>query len=91
MQQFQNQGSGWQFDHIESFDIGIVSFEPLSGSTGSCIPLPTNLANKKAIINVKNEKDHECFKWSITSAVFRKESHPKRLNKEMRENSGKFD
>ena len=49
------------------------------------------MAAKKAIINVKNEKDQECFKWAVTSAVFPVEVHPERLNKEMRENSEKLD
>ena len=68
-QEFQNQGSGWQFEKVESLDINIDPFEPLSGS--SYIPLPKKLADKKAIINVKdpqrlNEKmreDSETFKW----------------------------
>ncbi|EDO33603.1 predicted protein [Nematostella vectensis] len=46
---FQKQGSGWQFDQVEYFDINIDPFEPLSGS--SYIPLPPKLASKKAIIN----------------------------------------
>lgn len=32
IEQFQNQGSGWQFDQVEYFDINIDPFEPLSGS-----------------------------------------------------------
>ena len=60
VEKFQNQGSGWQFDQVEYFDINIDPFQPLSGS--SYITLPTKLASKTAIINVKNEKDHECFK-----------------------------
>ena len=89
IQQFQNQGSGWQFDQVEYFDINIDPFEPLSGS--SYITLPSKLASKKAIINVKNEKDHECFKWAVTSAVYTQDVHPERLNKQMRENSNNFD
>ena len=89
IEQFQNNGSGWQFDQVEYFDINIDPFEPLSGS--SYIPLPEKLASKKAIINVKNENDHECFKWAVTSAVFPKEKDAQRLNKQMRENSEKFD
>lgn len=89
IEQFQNSGSGWVFDRVEYFDIHIDPLEPLSGS--SYIPLPSKLASKQAIINVKNEKDHECFKWAVTSAVFPKKTHPERLNKQMRENSEKFD
>ena len=85
IQQFQNNGSGWVFENVESFDIKIDPFEPLSGS--SYISLPKTLEDKKAIINVRNENDHECFKWVITSAIYRREKHPQRLNKEMRNNS----
>ena len=86
---FQNKGSGWQFDQVEYFDINIDPFEPLVGS--SYIELPQILAKKKAIINVKNENDHECFKWAVTSAVYIQKIHPERLNKQMMENSKNFD
>ena len=33
VQQFQNKGSGWQFENIQSFDIFIDLFQPLDGST----------------------------------------------------------
>ena len=73
IQNFQNRGSGWQFDRVEHLDININPYNPLSAS--SYIPLPKKLASKKAFINVKNENDHECFKWAITSAVFPKEKN----------------
>ena len=89
VEQFQNNGSGWQFNQVEYFDIHIDPYKPLSGS--SYVPLTPVLASKKAIINVKNEKDHECFKWAVTSAVYPKEKDLQRLTKRMRENSGNFD
>ena len=87
-QQFQNQGSGWQFRKVESLDINIDPFEPLSGS--SYIPLPKKIADKNAIINVKNLNDNECFKWAVTSAIYTAKDNPGRLNKKMRINSEKF-
>ena len=89
IQSFNNRGSGWQFDRVEHLDININPYNPLSAS--SYIKLPDKLASKKAIINVKNEKDHECFKWAITSAVFPAERDDERLSKQMREDSEKFD
>ena len=86
--QFQNKGSGWQFDSVVSFDINVDLFNPLNGS--SYFPLPAKLAAKKAIINVKNQKDNKCFKWAVTSAVFPREKDPQRLNPEMRRNSEKL-
>ena len=88
-ERFSDNVYGLKFDHVEYFDIHIDPFEPLSGS--SYIELPPILELKKAIINVKNENDHECFKWAITSAAFPKEKNPQRLDKQMIENSKKFD
>ena len=86
---FQNKGSGWQFDRVESFDVYVDPFKPLGGS--SYFPLPKELAAKKAIINVKKDNDNECFKWAVTSAVYPRKKDPQRLNGEMRKNSGKID
>ena len=85
----EKKGSGWIFNKVIYFDIFIDPYKPLTGN--SYIPLPSELALKKAIINVKNEKDHECFKWAVTSAVFPKEKDPQRLNKQMRDDSEKLD
>ena len=87
--QFQNKGSGWQFEEVESFDMNVDPFNPLGGS--SYFPLPKKLAAKKAIINVKNVKDNECFKWAVTSAVYPREKNGERLNGEMRRNSERID
>ena len=89
IQNFQNRGSGWQFDRVEHLDININPYNPLSAS--SYIELPGNLAEKKAIINVKNENDNECFKWAVTSAVFPAEKNAERLSKQMKKDSEKFD
>ena len=87
-EKFQNKGSGWQFASVVSFDINVDPYKPLRGS--SYFPLPAKLAAKKAIINVKNMKDNECFKWAVTSAVYQRKVHPERLNSEMRANSKKL-
>ena len=63
---YQQRGSNWVFDSVEELSLFTVEYEPLSGS--SYIPLPKNLADKKAIINMKND-DNECFKWCITRAL----------------------
>ena len=89
IQNFNNRGSGWQFDRVEHLDININPYNPLSAS--SYIELPSSLADKKAIINVKNENDNECFKWVVTSAVFPAKEHAERLSKQMKKDSEKFD
>ena len=85
---FQNEGCGWKFKEVVSFDIYVDPFRPLRGS--SYFGLPAKLAAKKAIINVQNKQDNACFKWAVTSAVYRRKVHPERLNDEMRANSEKL-
>ena len=63
---FQRQGSNWRLPSVLSLVLHTVKYVPLGGS--SYIPLSKFLAEKKAIINLKNEDD-ECFKWTITRAL----------------------
>ena len=88
IEKFQNRGSGWQFKEVVSFDINVDPSKPLGGS--SYFPTPKKLDVKKAIINVQNKQDNECFKWAVTSAVFPREKNKQRLNQEMRVNSEKL-
>ena len=48
----------------------------------SYIPLPEYLANKKGIINMKNE-DEECFKWCVTRALNPVVRDSERITKEL--------
>ena len=45
----------------------------------SYIPLPKELANKKAIINMKND-DNQCFLWCVLRALNPKDNHPERVD-----------
>ena len=54
----QATGSGWRLHSIIKFELHTVRYNPLRGETW--VPLPKELANKKAIINPKNE-DNKCF------------------------------
>ena len=63
----EQTGSGWVFVRFKNFEIHIARFKPLKGS--SYFPLPETLMLKKAIVNVQN-KDDQCFKWAVLSAVF---------------------
>ena len=59
---YQKNGSGWYFKEVISFEIHIVDYKPIKGS--SYIPLPEFLLRKKAIINMEN-KDDKCFLWCV--------------------------
>ena len=51
-------GSGWTFYKVYKLELRTAIYNPLKEETW--IPLPEELANKKAIINMKN-KDNKCF------------------------------
>ena len=78
---YQQRGSNWVFDSIVELTFHTVKYEPLSGS--SYIELPKALADKKAIINMKNN-DNECFKWCIARALNLVDKHPERITKILR-------
>ena len=61
------EGSGWDIDRIMTAYVNVARYQPLRG--GTYLPLPANLAKKKAIINVKN-RDNQCLKWALRAALF---------------------
>ncbi len=71
--------SGWTLNKIYHSDLYIDKYPPINAS--SYIDLPRIIKNKKAVINVKNTNDNECFKWSILSAIHQVEKDPQRLSK----------
>ena len=76
------------FQKGDRLDVNFVRWNPLRGS--AWIPLPTKLANKKAVINMIN-RDNMCFKWCIARAANMCESHPERITDDLREQAEKFD
>ena len=61
------EGSGWDIDRIMTAYVNVARYQPLRG--GTYLPLPVNLAKRKAIINVKN-RDNQCLKWALRAALF---------------------
>ncbi|KAL9954396.1 hypothetical protein ACROYT_G041929 [Oculina patagonica] len=64
---WSERGSGWVIERITEAYVNVARYQPLKG--GTYLPLPANLANKKAIINVRN-RDNECLKWALRAALF---------------------
>ena len=75
-------GSGWIFYKIINLELHTVSYRPLRGNTW--VSLPKEIADKKAIINMKN-KDNKCFMWSVLRALNPKTNNPDRIDKELME------
>ena len=61
------RGSGWVLEKINIAYVNVATYKPLR--VGTYLPLPDNLAKKKAIINVQN-RENECLKWAIRAALF---------------------
>lgn len=76
--EFQAQGSGWSLKELIELCFNINKFVFFNGS--SYLPLSTEIANKKAVINVKNN-DNKCFVWSILAALKSKviKNNPQRV------------
>lgn len=78
---FQMRGSGWRFKAVQRLEINSIAYKPLKSK--SYIPLPTVLANKKAIINLKNGDD-QCFKWCVARALNLVDDHAESITKVLR-------
>ena len=73
------ESSDFVLSHVQSMYIQLQCIENCSAR--SFIPLPKKLANKKAVINPKNEDDF-CFAYAIIVALNHKEidHHPERIS-----------
>ena len=58
MREFQEQGSGWSLQCLLHLTVNINKYNPVRA--GSLIPLPNEIKNRRACVNVKND-DNECF------------------------------
>ena len=67
IQTLTDQVSGWGFDSVIKLEMHTVVYKPLGG--GSYIKLPKEIATKKAVVNMKNTKDDQCFLWCVLRAL----------------------
>ena len=74
-----NEGSGSNFESIESQYINIFTYRPLVGR--SYISLPVNLKNpREGLINIKN-KNQKCFLWCHVRHIGPSKEHSERIRK----------
>ena len=69
-----------RFHSVIKFELHTVSYKPLKGET--YIPLRKELADKKAIINMKN-KDYKCFLWCVLRTLHPSKNNQQRLDEEL--------
>ncbi len=89
VEHFEMIGSGWVLDQLLRLDLHVLEFIPLRAS--SYLPLPSEVEEKHAVINIKNS-DNQCFLWSVIAGVF---GDPKAYNlqrvAQYRQWEGEFD
>ena len=73
------EGSGWVIKSVDKHEIDVTKYKPLRGS--SYLPLPEKIKNKKAMINIENKNDNECFRWCHLAFLFPPKNHPERIAK----------
>ena len=88
IENFIQDGSGWQLSSLKTLWLDIAQYKPLKGS--SYIPLPDVLKHKKAIINVKNDDEH-CLRYTLRAALFPTSDHPQRISSYPKEDGLNFD
>ena len=76
---FERDGSGWSIDQILKMEVHTAEYNPLIAS--NYVPLPTQIAKKKAVLNIVNN-DEKCFIWSILASLYpvSGNSHPYRVS-----------
>ena len=84
MATFQSMGSGWRLYSIIKLELHTTRYNPLRGETW--VPLPKELADKKAIIIMQN-KDNKCFLWCVLRALNPREKDSQRIDKKLKENT----
>jgi len=72
-------GSGWKFHSIVSLDIHTMKYKPMRG--GSWVLLPKFLADRNALVNMKN-KDNQCFKYCVANDLNPTKIHLERITKD---------
>ena len=77
IENFIQDGSGWQLSSLKTLWLDIAQYKPLKGS--SYIPLPDVLKHKKAIINIKNDDEH-CLRYTLRAALFPTSDNPQRIS-----------
>ena len=76
-----SEGSGYTFVKVIKLVLHVTKWQPLYGS--SYMPLDPYIANKKAIINMKNEDD-KCFMWCVLRALYPKDKNSERIDKDLK-------
>ena len=73
MSELQERGSGWSLKRILHLVVNINKYNAMR--VGSYIPLPKDIHDKKACVNVYNN-DYKCFMWSVLAGLHKDFKNP---------------
>ena len=79
---FSNHGSGYHIDEILGITVSTCSYNPLRIGCSHHIPVPLQIRNSKAVVNIKSGSQQDCFKNAITCSAFYKEIKEKQKTNE---------
>ena len=82
IQKHEGEESGWHFNSVIKLEMHTVTYKPLGG--GSYIKLPKEMAAKKAVFNMKNTEDDQCFLWCILRALNPVERDKERIDSKLK-------
>ena len=88
LEKMEMVGSGWAFLRNEDLKLRFAEFKPMGSSY---LEIPEWIKNKKAVINILNTTDNECFKWCVTRLMHPIGNHPERVTKKLCNQSELFD
>ena len=72
-EEFEAQGSGWNFEKVLNIKLHMATYVPLSGS--SYIPTPKAIQATRGVLNIANE-DEKCIIWCIIAQLYPAKNNP---------------
>lgn len=66
---FSGRNSGWTVAQIKYFRLCWGQYRPMN--PGSYLPTPKSISVSKAVLNIQNFTDHDCFQYSVLAALHR--------------------
>ena len=85
---YLKKGSGWRLKNVVKLAITKSRLNPLRGSSHTLLPM--KIANRKALINMKNDDD-KCFKYAVTRSLNPVTRDAERISKELKEHTTLYD
>ena len=71
------RGSGWSEGEVLEIKLKQAKYSPIAGR--SFIPLPKEVVNKRAVLNIKND-DNKCFMWCVLARLHHFGKNPERVS-----------